>query len=290
MQTAAIIAGCGRSGTTSLFQWLRMSRAISPSKIKETNFFLATFYGTQLVPAAYDSYFARADTSQIRLEASTAYFYAVPEVPDAICSLIPDARIIVILREPYDRLMSEFAYLKSHFRIPTDLTFPEYVDHCMRLSEVDARNERNRAFLAVRTGYYDRYFPYWAARFPLRVLFFDDLVAAPQEVLRDLRAWLGIPTVSPGSVENRGISFRSARIQGLALALNEHYEPWLRRHPAVKNLVRSAYLHVNGTPKELVATLPADHSLLVAYQNSLRILRSQLLAWDDTLSLPPWLS
>jgi hypothetical protein len=292
--TTAIIAGCGRSGSTSLFQMLAASPQIAHSTIKEPRFFLDCHYAVPTMMAAYENCFDNRPNALLRLEATSAYFYAVPDVPALIHNSLAEARIILIFREPYARLISEFRYLKTRFLIPADLTLAEYVDDCMELPDAEWRRWSNRHILGVRNGYYDRFFPDWVMRFGdrLKVIFYDDLASDPEQVVLSLTTWLGLAPIiprGPVTIENKGTSFRTATVQRSALVVNDRFEPFFRQHPALKAILRSVYYRLNGSRPERVLSLSQDHPLRRAYEDSRRIFRAQLLQWNPALALPSWL-
>jgi hypothetical protein len=290
----AIIAGCGRSGSTSLFQTLAAHPLVAHSRIKEPGFFLNRDCGDPIMMETYGAHFVDRPGATILLEATSAYFYATPDVPVLIRDSIADPWIILIVREPYARLISEFRYLKTRFLISAELNLEEYVNGCVDLPEAASRKHCNRHMLGVRNGYYDRFFPDWTIRFGerIKVVFFDDLVSGPERVILNLTTWLGLPPIvrsRPATIENRGAPFRAARVQRIALAINDRFEPFFRRNTALKVILRDAYYSVNGIRPEKVQPLSRDHPLRRAYEDSRRMFRAQLLKWDPSLTLPPWL-
>src|SRR5699024_10063814 len=66
----------------------------------------------------YEKNFVGAHESQVIGEGSTLYFYD-PESAELINNNIPSARIIIILRNPVDRVYSNYwQYIKSGFALP----------------------------------------------------------------------------------------------------------------------------------------------------------------------------
>ncbi len=291
----AILAGCSRSGSTSLFQMLAASTQIAQSKLKEPGFFLGSYYREQGPPQSeYSNIFSLLPGASLRLEATAAYFYAVPEVPDLIASTLPDARIILIFREPHARLVSELKYLKTRFLIDAETSLEHYVAQCLKLTDIDYRKRSNMHLLGVRNGYYDRCFPHWSSRFGdrLKVVFHDDLATDPQRVLADITMWLDLQSIAlpTTEIQNMGRSFRAASVQRRALAVNDRLEPFFRRHPALKATLRKGYYRVNGAPREIVQPLHDEHAVSMGYARSLQVFREQLLEWSPSLVLPSWLA
>lgn len=251
-----VIAGVNKAGTTSLFVSLATHPQIAPSAVKETRFFLPARYGQPVEPrAVYDEYFAGAEGERARLEATPSYFYGGKVVADVINETLPDARVIVVLREPVARAISFFQYQKARLRIPPELPIEDYLAHADSLTDLDFLDPENERYFAVRGGSYADFLPAWLETFGpdrLRILTFEELTAEPARVLNETVMWLGLdPVMLPNdalAAENRTMGFKSRRFQRIALGANDRFERLLRRHPRMKRRVRALYLRLNGQP------------------------------------------
>ena len=134
-----IIVGAARSGTTSLYHWLKLHPQVFMSSVKETNFFaqlkpnftgpgdqeinrpLATCkdpdgsYRTRhaVVVTSWDDYvslFSKAAGFAARGEASPAYLYYT-DAAENIRRTIPGCKIIILLRNPVERAFSNYKVL-----------------------------------------------------------------------------------------------------------------------------------------------------------------------------------
>lgn len=100
------LVGAPRCGTTSLFAYLAGHPDVFAPAEKEPH-----FYDRDLLGAGgpsrdeYTELFASATTERWRLDASTLYLYS-PGAPAAIAADVPDARIIVALRDPVELVAS----------------------------------------------------------------------------------------------------------------------------------------------------------------------------------------
>ena len=107
--------------------------------------------------------------------------------------------------------------------------------------------------MAVPGGWYADWLPEWWAVFGadgVKLVWFEELVADGDRVVRDVAAWLGLdperlPAVGLRS-ENRTTAFRHAWLQRAALFFNDTMERWLRRAPGFKRWLRSIYFRING--------------------------------------------
>ncbi|MFM9056642.1 MAG: sulfotransferase [Bacteroidota bacterium] len=124
MKPNFLVAGVAKAGTTSLFYYLRQHPEISIPR-KETFFFIHKHYTHQdpNEPGArpvnriirteeeYLKLYSNCETNAIG-EVSTGYAYYHEESIPAIQHLLGDPKIILVLRDPVDRIVSGY----NHFR------------------------------------------------------------------------------------------------------------------------------------------------------------------------------
>lgn len=109
-----LVIGALKSGTTSLHRHLDLHPEIQMARAKELNFFVKP--ADCLVPqgdwhrglAWYESWFT--DDCPVRGESSHHYtaYPVVRGVPERAASVVPDARLIYIVRDPIDRIVSHY--------------------------------------------------------------------------------------------------------------------------------------------------------------------------------------
>ena len=104
------ILGAGKSGSTSLYYILKQHPEIHMSPIKEPVFFCEDF---QVVknPIQYFELFSPEKGEKLLGEASHAYL-SNPSSPKVLKLLFPEAKFIVIMRNPVDRAYSLFNHQK----------------------------------------------------------------------------------------------------------------------------------------------------------------------------------
>jgi hypothetical protein len=130
-----LIIGAMKAGTTSLYHYLRSHPQIFMPDEKEVMFFDARHAWSRGVDW-YAEQFASAPAEAAALgEASTSYtkFPVVQGVPERIAAVLPDVRLIYVLRHPVDRMRSHYLYLLSRGkeRRPIQQAFtedPAYLD------------------------------------------------------------------------------------------------------------------------------------------------------------------
>jgi len=110
------IVGTPKAGTTSLYYYLDEHPEIFMSPIKEPNFFSHIeiigqnlYYKEKSIGdrERYENLFEAVTTEKVIGEASVSYLF-YKKTPERIKEEVPEARIIVILRNPIDRGFSHF--------------------------------------------------------------------------------------------------------------------------------------------------------------------------------------
>jgi hypothetical protein len=108
------VIGALKAGTTSLHFYLEHVPGIHMSHVKETNFFLDPTPGLAFKRVAnlrqYEKLF-RSD-APVRGEVSPSYtlYPLLRGVPERIAALVPDAKLIYVVRNPTDRIVSHYIH------------------------------------------------------------------------------------------------------------------------------------------------------------------------------------
>lgn len=127
--TFLIIAGQPKAGTTSLFHWLGQHPEICPSTFKETRFFLDPEYPLpRNIPSdSLEDYVASFPQRSlpVLLEASPDYLFS-KRFLDAKKRL-PSHKIVVITRDPVERMQSAWRYFRQRGTIGQDIDFDAFV-------------------------------------------------------------------------------------------------------------------------------------------------------------------
>ncbi|MEQ9287565.1 MAG: sulfotransferase domain-containing protein [Cyclobacteriaceae bacterium] len=103
-----IIVGSMKCGTTSLAHYLDQHPEISMSLVKEPNFFTDENFDKGI-----DWYISRfPENSLIKGEASTSYtkYPVFSDVPERINEVLPDVKIIYLVKDPIDRIISHLKH------------------------------------------------------------------------------------------------------------------------------------------------------------------------------------
>jgi hypothetical protein len=202
--------------------------------------------------ADYERFFAHRRQERYAMEATPAYCYGGSRVRDAIRETLGAPRLLLILREPAERLWSAYTFQRSLGHLPASIdSFGAYVAACERARETHPDIHDQGFLKGLSIGMYGGFVPAWATAFPatLRVLFFDDLREDPRAMVTDLCRWLGIdegvaagfsyetrnPTVHPKSLA----AARSAQVaRGISHRL-------LGGAPGIRRRLRDVYVRLN---------------------------------------------
>jgi len=141
----------------------------------------------------------RTVAGQMTIEKTPSYF-VTKEVPDRIYNMSRDIRLIVVVRDPVTRAISD--YVQASAKRPEMPPFERMalvdsvnVTENSSSSSVDSRQIAT-SWGAVKIGIYARHLRRWLRRFPLNQLHFvngERLISDPAGELAMLQDFLGLP-------------------------------------------------------------------------------------------------
>lgn len=212
-----VIVGAMRCGTTSLFHWLRAHPQVFVAG-KELHYFDRHY---EHGPSWYRSHFKAASERQLCGEGTPAYLY-LSWARERLAQDLPDARLVVTLRDPVDRAWSH--YWHNHERGVEPLSFED----ALAAEPKRLRTPRNRA----RYSYLDRgryagqlehLFALVGRERVLVLLFERDIVKDQVNTFRRVARFIGLDDdIVPDTVGQRtndARSIRSPRLRRASLRL-----------------------------------------------------------------------
>lgn len=195
-----LIIGAGKSGTTSLDNYLKQHPQIFIPSVKEPNFYgfeltkIEDFNGDEGEIAYYRScvttlndylkLFQVARVDQVKGETSNTYLYH-NSAPDRIHYYNPEMKLIAIFRQPADRLYSRFLHLARDRQLPT----PKF-SNCLDRDSIWWR----RGDL-IKEGFYFKNLSRFYDLFPasnIRVYLYEELNKNTEGVLKDIYQFLEV--------------------------------------------------------------------------------------------------
>lgn len=182
--------GAPKCGTTWLAKMLDSHPDVCLSSKKETNYFLQyrpfyvreskSFKDLQLQKnqRQYSDFFKHCQLSQIKGEFSTYYLYD-EDAPKLLYENFPQAKILIILRNPIEKFISQLTFAKAQ-------GYLNKVNYEMIIRE---REE----FIAE--GYYMQHIEHWLRYYPREQVWiglYDDICSQPQALLQEVYDFLGV--------------------------------------------------------------------------------------------------
>lgn len=203
-----LILGAPRAGTTTLFRRLDAHPEIYMSPNKEPWFFALAdetprFEGPGDPQGirreeAYRDLFAGRTHEPLAGEASTLYLSS-PIAPQRIHAMIPDAKLIAVLRDPVKRAFSNFRHHRQQQREPLH-------DFQSAVAHIPERRQANWSpfWDYVSMGFYAAALERYRSVFPsiqLKVMLYEDLLQDEMRFMEEIYAFLEVAP-PPQQTEN----------------------------------------------------------------------------------------
>ena len=253
-----IIGGTEKAGTTSVFMYLGEHTQVCGSSSKETDFFRRPLSGDPGRDRAnYANYFTGCPASvPVIMEASTGYLGEAATVAPRINALIPEARLLFILRDPVDRLYSSYNFHKGKLDIDENIQFREYVEMCLAYDRGEVSADKLKLdewyLKMLRFGCYAGFLEAYYASFAkasIKVMFFEHLTNDASGFMKELSAFLHIDETFWDDYEfiktNVTFSGNNKLLHKAAILANDRMESVLRQRPKLKQALVKLYKRIN---------------------------------------------
>lgn len=221
------IVGAPKAGTTSLHNSLALHPEIFMPEIKEPNFFSSRelladklYYHEKIISSLsdYQKLFSDAGT-RLKGDASVSYLF-YPSVASEIFKYNPEARIIILLRQPIERAISHYRMDKrlGFVKAPLDAIYVDYGHN--------APSYFQQYFLLGKyTEQVKRYLDIFPANH-VKIFLFDEVKKDFRKVMEDTLHFLGFKYtgfISVSENQNASFEFNVPFISGL------YRYGWLRK-------------------------------------------------------------
>jgi Sulfotransferase domain len=162
-----MIIGAPKCGTTSLFQYLGAHPLIENPRRKEIHYFDENYHRGD---AWYRRRFPFVEKPMLTGEATTAYLYA-KDAPARAHALVPNAKLIVVLRDPVKRVISHYWHNQTRGRIKVD--FDTYFREALSDNYRNAKDQAE-SFIRypVQWGFYKEQVERWLRHYPRKQFLF----------------------------------------------------------------------------------------------------------------------
>ncbi len=230
-----MIIGAQRAGTTSLYDYLVAHPKVVTAKRKEVHYFDLNF--TEPLGWYRDYFPGRMRAmGKITGEASPYYMFH-PAVAERVRDILPEARFIVLLRDPIERAFSHYHHER---RLGTEpLSFEQAIDAEPSRLEGEAEKLRDPAYQSfayqhqsyVARGRYSEQLEHWFATIGDRERF---LVVRAEDLFEDtggtfdrVVSFLGLEPFRPSEFAHRNLGGYADEMEpGTRAGLRAHFAPY----------------------------------------------------------------
>lgn len=111
-----LIIGTQRGGTTSLYNYLIERPGVGAAAVKELHYFDKKFHKRPSwyrahFPTSIQKYYFEITRKQVYVTGeASAYYMFHPHVPKRVAKLLPEVKLIILLRNPVDRAYSQYNF------------------------------------------------------------------------------------------------------------------------------------------------------------------------------------
>ncbi len=257
------IIGVGKGGTTSLYKYLSSHPEIYMCPIKEPNYFAKDLYkfhdclDVQTPIKEFKDYialFKNAKGKKAIGEASVSYLYS-DVAPFEIKNLVPDAKIIIILRNPIERALSHFLMnLRDGLIVDTNF--------CKAIQKRP---------LYLKLGLYSKHIEKYFNVFNednVLILFYEDLKENPIDLLRKIFLFLGVsPEYLPGELNRWNASYIPKSLFIHKLIVNAQKRTANILPKTLKHVLKNMYIKffVQKNPDNKYKSIEGCREFLIEY-------------------------
>ena len=223
-----MIVGAQKCGTTSMHNWLSQHPNICMSDPKEPQYFEREYW--KGIHFYKEQYFSHYQGEKYWGE-SRVHNLIIKYVPERVKETFPDAKIIIMVRNPIDRYISAW----NHFKVMRPGREIRSLDQCINDDQIyisDTLFHSEEEYCSnldpaggpydcgyLETGVYIDHIKRWSELFDVKVVVMEDL-PRPHKVYNDTLAFIGAGSFTPVFVK------MNVKPKPTGLASNE----WLRSY------------------------------------------------------------
>lgn len=264
-----LIVGAMKCGTTALARYLSAHPEVFVSPRKEPHYFDRNLDKGH---AWYRTHFAGAG-SESQVGEASAYYLCHPQAPPAMADLLPDAKLIALVRNPVDRAYSHYWHSCSRGR--ESLSFEDAVA-CEpdRLAHGGSARYYGYVALGRYLGQLERLCSHYR-RGQVLVILSEDMRQQPVATFQHVCRFLEVDDVVPdvvGTPMNVHSKFRSLRLQHLSRRLPTGLATTIRK----VNTRTVGYAPMSATTRTRLLEHFAPHNAALGTW-----LRRDLSVWDS---------
>jgi hypothetical protein len=188
MKVNAFIVGAQKAGTTSLYEWLIQHEDIyGESALKDYPFFIDEALYSKGV-TYFEDQFKQAKNEKIVISGCVDYIENLESL-ERIKFYNPEAKIILLLRKPEDRIRSAFNFLRQLGKEEND---------DINIAIQNDKEYIERSLYGKKLEYLFRIFK----SSNIKIIFFEELIENPEAVVDNTICFLGLKTIEDIKIFN----------------------------------------------------------------------------------------
>ncbi len=262
------IVGAPRAGTTSLYYYLKDCPEVYMSPTKEPRFFKSELY--KPVPTEeginlkgnkkkYLQLFSNVKDEKAIGEASPSYLRD-PGTAILIHEVIPNAKIIIILRDPINRVFSHYLYLKSSDK--EKRSFDKAVINEITKDTTDYKPYNVYLDASLYFEQVKRYQDIFGTN-QVKILIFEEFMKEPEKNLSEVLEFLGINSIS------QKVTIKKYNLYGESRNRIFHY---MRKSKAIRKFL-------NILPEDFVRKLRDE--VVLKKQNKPKLSKEEMICLEN---------
>jgi hypothetical protein len=212
-----LICGAPKAGTTALYEYCRQHPDVLMSTPKETGFFHKNHHkGVDWFRAHFQDW-----GGETAIGEASVMTMPTPGAEKRVADLIPDARLIFLLRDPVERAYSDYLFNVQQGWIPPDVSFGRIIRDEVEVKDYSGKALINRGLYLKHLRRFREHF----RRSQMRILLARDLKHETSRVVRSVYTLVGVEEdFSTGALERHNTTSHM-RLGSVYRALRAGWQP-----------------------------------------------------------------
>lgn len=238
-----LIIGAAKCGTSSLYEYLVRHPNVDSGVGKEIYFFdlnynKGTNWYRTFFPFSFQRTISKIFAEKFVVGEATPRYLDHPYAPQRIKKIIPNVKLIILLRNPIDRAYSHWNMMVGHKR--ENFSFEDAIkNEKKRISGLFEKMEKDESYYSreyywygyLDRGIYVKKIKKWMEIFPKNqflILKSEDLFTDPSEIFKRTQKFLDIPisNLSEYGSFRKGVYKNSSMEPKTRKELNEFFQPY----------------------------------------------------------------
>ena len=197
------IVGTAKAGTTTLYAYLKDTKGIYMSPVKEPRYFHSfkqdpSGRGIRITDEAkYLKLFSKVKDEKAIGEATPSYLRD-PKTPELIHEKVPNAKIIIILRDPVQRAFSHHLMRKTNGQ--ETRTFHQVIEDYMKIYKHDGITFDRVIYPGLYISQVKKYVDVFGSQ-NIKILIFEEFVKDTFNQVKEVLNFLGVDSEPPSNID-----------------------------------------------------------------------------------------